>query len=564
MDSLDALLQQIAQMPPWLACVTIVIASFISEDLAVIGAGLAATAGMLSTPLALTAAILGVWLGDLGLWWIGRGAKAAVLDRRAFHRLVDPTTIDACRRGFAKNRLLWIVATRVLPGTRTPTYVLAGALDVPFRWFASVTLLAVAAWTPLLFFAAFWLGDDALELAHRVGASAWIALPALWLAFWITTRLVLPLFRWKGRRMLVGRWRRLVHWEFWPAWCVYPPILVVVLLLALRHRSLRCATAVNPAMPAGGFVGESKSAILCGLAKAGDAIAKHTLLRADQSVDERARSLDAFLRAHGLDYPVVLKPDAGQRGAGVSIVRDERAAREYLQRIDVDCIAQEFIAGDEFGVFYVREPGATAGRIFSITQKEFPAVTGDGVSTFEELVLRDPRAVCMAQHYVRSASIDSDTVPALGQRIQLAEIGNHCRGTIFLDGRHLLTPALTAEIDRIAQSYDGFHFGRFDVRAKDVASFQAGVGIRVLELNGATSEATHIYDRKHGIVHAWRTLAEQWRILYAIGKHNADRGAPVTSAWELWRAWRAYGRAATKHPTHKNATPSSGAQGEHP
>jgi hypothetical protein len=170
----------------------------------------------------------------------------------------------------------------------------------------------------------------------------------------------------------------------------------------------------------------------------------------------------------------------------------------------------------------------------------------------------------MAQHYVRSASIDSDTVPALGQRIQLAEIGNHCRGTIFLDGRHLLTPALTAEIDRIAQSYDGFHFGRFDVRAKDVASFQAGVGIRVLELNGATSEATHIYDRKHGIVHAWRTLAEQWRILYAIGKHNADRGAPVTSAWELWRAWRAYGRAATTHPTHKNATPSGGAQGEQP
>ncbi len=564
MDSLDALLQQIAQMPPWLACVTIVIASFLSEDLAVIGAGLAATAGMLATPIALTAAIVGVWLGDLGLWWIGRGAKAAVLDRRAFHRLIDPTTIDACRRGFAKNRLLWILATRVLPGTRTPTYVLAGALSVPFRWFASVTLLAVAAWTPLLFFAAFWLGDDALDLAHRIGTSAWIALPLLWLAFWIATRLVLPLFRWKGRRMLLGRWRRLVHWEFWPAWCVYPPILVVVLLLALRHRSLRCATAVNPAMPAGGFVGESKSAILRGLASAGDAIAKHELLRASDSLETRMLLLAEFLREHRLDYPIVLKPDAGQRGAGVSIVRDERAARDYLQRIAVDCIAQEHVAGEEFGVFYVREPGATVGRIFSITQKEFPAVIGDGVSTFEELVLRDPRAVCMAQHYVRTASVDADSVPARGERIQLAEIGNHCRGTIFLDGRHLLTPALTAEIDRIAKSYDGFHFGRFDVRAKDITSFQAGVGIRVLELNGATSEATHIYDRKHGIVHAWRTLAEQWRILYAIGKHNADRGAPVTSAVELWRAWREYGRAATTHPTHKNAAARGCAQEDRP
>ncbi len=553
MEQLDALLQQLAHMPWWLACVTIVLASFVSEDLAVIGAGLAAAAQMLPTPVALAAAVFGVWIGDIGLWWIGRGARAAVLERRSFSRLVDPETVERCRRGFEKNRLAWILLTRVLPGTRTPTYVLAGALGIPLRWFAFATLAAVALWTPLLFFAAVWLGDDAMALAERAGAAAWITLPLLWIAFWIATRVVLPLFRWKGRRLLLGRIRRVVHWEFWPAWCVYPPVVVAILLLALRHRSLRCVTAANPAMPASGFVGESKSAILRGLAPAGDAIARHCALPCSRSVEERLESLRAFLRDNQLDFPVVLKPDAGQRGAGVSIVRDESAARAYLERIQVDCLAQEYVEGEEFGVFYVREPGASQGRIFSITKKQFPHVTGDGASTFETLVLADPRAVCMAQHYLRTASVAKDSIPANGERVRLAEIGNHCRGTIFLDGRELLTPELASAIDRIARSYDGFHFGRFDLRAPSEEHFRRGVGIRVLELNGATSEATHIYDRKHGILHAWRTLCAQWRILFAIGKANAKAGAKTTGPLELWRAWRAYGRDSASHPVHTNA-----------
>lgn len=557
MEALAAFVDELAQAPPWLAALLIVLGTLLSEDLACIGAALAAAQGAMSLPLALSSAAFGVWIGDAMLWAIGKTARGAVPERGLMRRLVDPGTLERCRQGFSKSRFWWILLTRVLPGSRTPTYILAGALGVPFSWFGPVTALCVAVWTPLLFFVAHALGDQALLAAERFGASAWTALLCTAALLWLLVRVALPCLRWEGRRRLVGRWRRLWRWEFWPAWCVYPPIVLGILLLAMRWRSLRCVTAANPAFPASGFVGESKAAILDSLAGAGDAVARHRLLLASDDAPSRLAQLEDFRRAHGLEYPLVLKPDAGQRGAGVSIVRDAAAARSYLERIAVDCIVQEHVVGPEFGVFYVRRPHEQQGWILSITQKEFPAVLGDGASSLERLILADPRAVCMADHYLATAGESARATPAHGQRVQLAEIGNHCRGTIFLDGGHLLTPALAAAIERIARACAGFHFGRFDLRAPSVEDFRRGVGLKVLELNGATSEATHIYDPRYGLLRAWATLVRQWALLFEIGAANMRAGHPTVGPLELWRAWREYGRAAGTHPLHRLSVPSA-------
>ena len=550
MDALAAFVDQIAHAPAWLAALLIVLGTLLSEDLACIGAALAAARGSLPLPLALAAAAFGVWIGDAMLWAIGKTARGAVLDRGLIRRLVDPAALERCRQGFAKNRFWWIVLTRVLPGSRTPTYILAGALRVPFAWFGPVTALCVLLWTPILFFLAHALGDQALAAAERFGASAWTALLGAAALLWLLVRVALPTLRWEGRRRLVGRLRRLWRWEYWPAWSVYPPVVLGILLLALRWRSLRCVTAANPAFPASGFVGESKAAILDNLAGAGEAVARHRLLPAQEPAAARLDEVEEFRRLNGLEYPLVLKPDAGQRGAGVAIVRDAAAARRYLEQIAVDCIVQEHVAGPEFGVFYVRRPHEAAGWIFSITLKEFPTVVGDGESTLERLILADPRAVCMADHYIRTAGEGAQATPPRGQVVQLAEIGNHCRGTIFRDGRHLLTPALTAAIERIARACPGFHFGRFDLRAPSVEAFSSGRGLKVLELNGATSEATHIYDPRHGLLRAWATLVQQWALLFEIGAANMRVGHPTVGPVALWRAWRQYGRAAATHPTH--------------
>lgn len=66
----------------------------------------------------------------------------------------------------------------------------------------------------------------------------------------------------------------------------------------------------------------------------------------------------------------------------------------------MDTIIQEYIPGCEFGVFYYRRPDEQHGRIFSITEKRFPEVIGDGARNLERLILDDERAVCMALFYM--------------------------------------------------------------------------------------------------------------------------------------------------------------------
>jgi len=197
--------------------------------------------------------------------------------------------------------------------------------------------------------------------------------------------------------------------------------------------------------------------------------------------------------------------------------------------VDTDHLLQEYVEGEEFGVFVVRDPGAAAFRIFSLTRKRLPTVVGDGVSPLLHLILSDPRAVCLADLYLRAQARDLDRIPAAGESVRLVDLGTHCRGAVFLDGADLITPQLTAALDDLSGRAEGFHVGRFDLRAPDEAALRAGRDWKVLELNGVTSEATHIYDPRHGLRQAWAGLREQWSLAFAIAAHNRDRGAEPLS-----------------------------------
>ena len=117
---------------------------------------------------------------------------------------------------------------------------------------------------------------------------------------------------------------------------------------------------------------------------------------------------------------------------------------------------QDYVSGREFGIYYVRYPDDRQGRILSVTSKIFPSVTGDGRRTLRQLIMDDPRAVCAAESYFRASRRNLSEVPALGESVSLVEIGSHCRGAIFLNGSHLITPHLTECIDRLSQAHPGF------------------------------------------------------------------------------------------------------------
>jgi hypothetical protein len=279
------------------------------------------------------------------------------------------------------------------------------------------------------------------------------------------------------------------------------------LYLTFKYRSLTSHTAGNPAIPGGGFVGESKADILNGLRHSAEFLARTKCLLAALQYTENLNRIRTFQQRFGLGFPVVLKPDIGERGAGVAIVKDEYHAGQYLAHARGDILVQEFLPGYEFGIFYFRKPGEAQGNIFSVTEKRLLTVTGDGHRTLEELILADDRAVCMAPLHLRRHAGELASVPAAGEIVPLVEVGTHSRGALFLDGAWVRTPELDAAIDRISQSYEGFFFGRYDIKTPSPDDFKAGRNFKIVELNGVTAEATSIYDPRNSLETAYRTCS---------------------------------------------------------
>ncbi len=284
-------------------------------------------------------------------------------------------------------------------------------------------------------------------------------------------------------------------------------------------------------MPDGGFVGESKGDILEALPAT--AIAHFQRLPAGGSPEDRRDAVRRFQERHSLGFPVVVKPDRGQRGEGVTIARRPEQLERALAS-PADLIVQEFVAGPELGVFYVRHPGDERGRIFSITRKRLPELRGDGTSTLEELLLADSRAMCLDRHLSRGVTLYLP-MPCLAP----ASPCRSSRSVRTAEGRSSRTAAIAARRLSSARSiasalaYDGFYFGRYDLKAPSIEDFLAGENLRVLELNGVTSEATHVYDPALSVLEAYRVLFRQWRLAFEIGAENRRRGAAVSSLRRL-------------------------------
>jgi hypothetical protein len=246
------------------------------------------------------------------------------------------------------------------------------------------------------------------------------------------------------------------------------------------------------------------------------------------------------MKCAGLRFPVVAKPDIGRRGNGVEVIRNADALVRYLQRYPrgLRLILQRLVEEEgEAGVFYVRRPGAARGRIVSLTLKYFPRVLGDGRSSLRRLIESDARASRLMHLYRQRLGARLDEVPAEGETVPLVHTGNHCKGAIFRNGQRYVTAAMEAAFAAICDEIPEFYFGRFDVRFHALGDLQAGRGFTIIEVNGAGSEATHIWDRQTTLLEAYRGLFMQVRLAFEIGAVNRRRGMKPLSGIELLRRY---------------------------
>ena len=329
----------------------------------------------------------------------------------------------------------------------------------------------------------------------------------------------------------------------------YPPVGIYCAWLALKYRGLTVPTAANPGIFSGGMVGESKMATLKELFLTNAEFTAEAELIVGDTLAARLRSLDEIRARFGMDFPFIIKPDVGQRGAGIKLIRSAEQAEAYLRQTSAPLVVQRYAAGPlEAGIFYYRFPHEARGHVFAITEKLFPVLVGDGKSTLAELVWRDPRARFAADKYLQRFSERQNEVLALGERLKLVEAGNHAQGCVFRDGAKLYTPELEARIDDISQKLTGFFIGRYDIRFASEADLRAGRNFQIIELNGAASEATSIYDARNSLFAAYRTLFQQWSLVFAIGAANRKRGWPPTKLSLVWQKWRAYSRLVATYP----------------
>lgn len=352
-----------------------------------------------------------------------------------------------------------------------------------------------------------------------------------------------------ARRATAADGNPLSFFEFWPGWLFYTPVVIHWLMLGLRYGDFSLPTAANPRITTGGLCGESKLSILTQVG--GDAqplIAPACGLLARPNGGAAA---EAAMETFGLRYPVVAKPDIGCNGAGVCLIRDRAAMDRYIRAYPSGetVVLQHYVdAPNEAGIFYVRHPNERQGRITSMTIKTPPVVVGDGRSTLRALILADSRARLVPQLYLHRLADKLDTVPAQGEPVQLVFVGNHCKGSIFQDGRALVTPALTEAIERLARSMPEFFFGRIDVRFASTDLLRRGSGFQVIEINGAGSEATHIWDPRTKLLDAWRTQFSHYGAAFRIGAANRRRGFSPSGVRMMYREWMNQRRLMALYP----------------
>lgn len=312
---------------------------------------------------------------------------------------------------------------------------------------------------------------------------------------------------------------RLLHWEYWPFNVVYAPMYLVYLLFGLRARSFFFFAAANPTIKNGGFLMETKSDI--------DPLIPEKYKPATLLFDvgTEAEKVLAGIKQKNIVFPLIVKPDNGARGRGVRKVNNAEELKEVLPLYTVPYIVQNFIPyPEEMGLFYVRMPNETKGRVTGIVGKEFLQVTGDGVSTILQLLEQNQRYILQLPVLKKLLAEELSVVLPKNKKHVLLPYGNHARGCLFIDLSHQIDEQLTEQMDKVCQQIDGFYYGRMDIRYNSWEELLQGKNFSIIELNGAGADPTHIYDPNHSIFFAWKEIIRHWIYLYKISAMNNKKG----------------------------------------
>lgn len=327
---------------------------------------------------------------------------------------------------------------------------------------------------------------------------------------------------------------RLRNWEYWPFGIVQFPVFFYWLWLSIRARSLFFFSASNPTIPTGGMMGESKFDILEKIPASYKPIATRISLPA--TLDK----IKQQMTNSGLSFPVIFKPDMGERGWRVMRINHDEDVLMYLRDSKIDFIIQDFVNLPlEFGIFYRRFPTKENGIVISVVTKEMLHVIGNGKDSLHELILQNDRAKLQWDKLYPIFKHVLFRVPSPGEKVELVSIGNHARGAKFMNGQYLINERLSRTFDQLSKQIDGFYFGRFDLRTASLDDLYDGK-FMIMELNGCGAEPAHIYQPGFPFWKAVGVMIQHWTDLFKISIENHKRGIKYMTLREGIGAFRKF------------------------
>ena len=519
----------------WILLLILVLCTFVAEDPTCLAAGLLAAEGIIGFWWAALACTVGIFIGDMVLYSLGRWLGRGALRRAPLKWIVKEHEIDRMAGWFGSPRgMLVIVSSRFIPASRVPTFVTAGILRLGLPRLSMLLFTAALVWTPALMLLGGTLGPPFMEQFPRYKQyAAWVVL-GLFGLIWFGTHWILPALTWRGRREIVMKVRGLLQPSLWPGWLLYLPVRLGIVLLSLRHRRLTAFASANPSLGrVGGFIGDSKSLLLRPFQR--DSRCCPTLaLSLDDPADERVRQATAFTVCHG--FPLVFKPEVAEDGAGLRYVRSHAQLELLVHGAEEDFLLQKFIPGVEAEVVWRRSPGHDDGRVMALVFKQDVTVRGDGEQTLEELIWLNETAVSRADLFIRCHARELNRVVPAGHKVTLNLSGSYGHGARCRHRADLATVELDTAVTAFARRFPGLHFARFDLRSASLEDLMAGRFI-VTEVGGCCHVSSLLRDDSLRFSRSYAAVWGQLRACLDAGAYNLRQNVRPVPLGEIIARW---------------------------
>lgn len=149
-DASAASTHEYSKLPVAAQIIAIIGGTLISEDVTCIGVGLAIRQNQISPWVGAAGCLIGIYIGDLLFFFIGRAGGMGLLKMKFFARRMNAERLQAFGAWFDRRPWAAIAMCRVMPGLRVPLYLAVGALTHRTRAFFWWTCFFAFIWTPIL------------------------------------------------------------------------------------------------------------------------------------------------------------------------------------------------------------------------------------------------------------------------------------------------------------------------------------------------------------------------------------------------------------------------------